>query len=165
MDALGAFDFLSGQNEPGQLMVYVLLLVMCVYLTWTDVCARRIPNRVLLLGFLGTTLLPYVCFPSYPWLMHLVSGAVFSILFVSLSLFWPAAMGMGDAKLLGLLGYALGFRAFVFVLTAATLAAFVTSLCLLLFGRVRSGSTLPFAPFVAAGMLLLLLFCVLDFFY
>lgn len=162
---MGPFDFLSGQSEPGQLLVYVLMLVMCAYLTWTDMRTRRIPNRVLLLGFLGTTLLTYAWFPYDSWLMHLVSGAVFSILFVSLSLVWPAAMGMGDAKLLGLLGYALGFRVFVFVLTAATLAAFVTSLCLLLFGRARSGSTLSFAPFVTVGMLLFLFSFLLDFFY
>ncbi|MGG1664191.1 prepilin peptidase [Brevibacillus sp. NRS-1366] len=159
------FDFMLGQNELGQLLIYVLLLMLCVYLAWTDLCDRRIPNRVLLLGLMLTTLVTTVLFPSYPWFLRIVSGAVLTILFVSLSLFWPAAFGMGDAKLLGLLGYALGFRAFAFVLTAASLAALVTTLYLLFFSRARSGSTLPFAPFVAVGMLLLLLSFLLDFFY
>ncbi len=151
------------QPDVVQLLVHLLFVGICLYVAWTDLRERRIPNDALLFGFLFTTLLALLFPEAFSWSMHALPAIAFTLGFVLLSLWWPAALGMGDAKLLGLLVYGLGFQAFLSVFTLACTFAFLTALLLLSCKKIKAGGTLPYAPFVAVGMLCELIFHLLDF--
>ena len=152
-----------GLSDTGHVVLYLCLLAVCLYVAWTDIYERRIPNRALLFGLLFSVILAFLFIEDYFWSMHALSGIVFFLGFALFSFCLPFAMGMGDAKLLGFLAFALGFQEFLSMLAITCVTAFLTALFLSLTKKVSARDTLPFAPFVATGMLWQLLSLVLDF--
>lgn len=137
---------------------YALLLLALL-----DFRKRIIPNRVLLvlLGIRTVLLvMDCVCFPEV-WselvissLMGLLGGGL--IFFVA-GLIARKGIGMGDVKLIAVLGYYLGFQ--------VLMSDMVVSLCLTVLGgiwnlvlrKATMRSEMPFAPFVAAGTIITIL--------
>lgn len=66
------------------------------------------------------------------------------------------AMGFGDPKMMAMIGAFLGLRLSAFTFFAASLLGATTGIALLLAGRARWSSRLPFGIFLAAGALLAL---------
>jgi len=134
-----------------------MLAVLCVCVSWTDVRSRRIPNPFLLAGLLLAGVMGLLEWPSSAWLAHIGTGAAIVVALGLTAWFWPGRLGMGDVKLLGLLGFGLGLRPFVWIMTAACLGMLIVALPLLVCKRLGRHSTLPFAPFAAFGLLVYLL--------
>lgn len=152
-----------GQSDTGHVLLYLCLLAVCLYVARTDIYERRIPNRALLFGLLFSVIVAFLFIENYLWSMHALSGAVFFLGFALFSFCLPFAMGMGDAKLLGFMAFALGFQEFLSMLTITCVTAFLAAFFLSLTKKVSARDTLPFAPFVVVGMLWQLLSVVLDF--
>ncbi|MED4585506.1 A24 family peptidase [Brevibacillus choshinensis] len=131
-----------------------ILIVVFIYVSWTDVRYRRIPNRALLTGLLLVAGIGCVIWPKELWMAHFGVGVGVVATFGLVAWFWPERIGMGDVKLLGLLGFAIGLRPFVLILTSACLLILLVFLFLLLAKRIGWQSSLPFAPFVTVGLLL-----------
>lgn len=131
-----------------------MLIVLCVCVSWTDLRYRRIPNRAILTGLAASMLIGLILWPEGQWPGRIGGGGAMLLAFGTVSWLLPNALGMGDAKLLGLLGFALGLRASIIIVTLASLLALLVSLCLLVKNRMDGRSELPFAPFVTVGLLL-----------
>lgn len=110
-----------------------------------DVRERRVPNRIVLPAAAIVLALRTGADPSPEWV--LAALAAFAFLLVP-ALVYPAGLGMGDVKLMLLLGAMLG-REVLFALAVGLVAAALPSLVLLLIGRRRT--TFPLAPFLALG--------------
>lgn len=110
-----------------------------------DVRERRVPNRIVLPAAAVVLVLHTLGDPSWEWALGAAGG--FVALLVP-ALVYPAGLGMGDVKLMLLLGAMLG-RAVLPALLVGLLAAALPSLVLILRGR--RGATLPLAPFLAFG--------------
>ena len=134
--------------------VFVAALVA---VTITDLRARLVPNRitggVALIGLVGWALTDPGSIPG-----RLLAAALAGGVFLVANRLSPAGMGMGDVKLVALLG--LFLRGGVVLATLVALGAG----CLLGVALVaRRGlaegrrATIPFAPFLAAGALSCLL--------
>jgi leader peptidase (prepilin peptidase)/N-methyltransferase len=128
--------------------VLVLVLVPCALI---DLEHRIIPNRItgpaaLLALALGLGLSPGA--ESWQILWALAAGA-----FLGVAAFvYPAGMGMGDAKLVFVMGLFLGGPVFVALLIALLANVAVGLVLVARRGlRVARKTTLPFAPFLAAG--------------
>jgi leader peptidase (prepilin peptidase)/N-methyltransferase len=127
--------------------VYVAALVA---ISWIDVRERRVPNRIVLPAAAVVLALRTIGDPSPEWALAALTA--FAILLVP-ALVYPPGLGMGDVKLMLLLGAMLG-REVLFALVVGLVAAAVPSLALLVAGRRRA--TLPLAPFLATGGLVAL---------
>jgi len=72
------------------------------------------------------------------------------------SLIRPGAMGLGDVKLAGLLGAALGAPV-ALALVIGSLAAWPVALAMVIRKRAVRGATIPLGPFLAVGAAAVLL--------
>jgi leader peptidase (prepilin peptidase)/N-methyltransferase len=115
-----------------------------------DVRERRVPNRIVLPAAALVLALRTLGDPSPEW--AIAALAAFALLLVP-ALMRPAGLGMGDVKLMLLLGAMLG-RETLLALLVGLVAAALPSLVLL--ARGRRGTTLPLAPFLALGGLVAL---------
>jgi leader peptidase (prepilin peptidase) / N-methyltransferase len=127
-----------------------------VVLAAIDIDRRIIPNRIVLPATAIVLLEQIVLFPgqTLEWVLAAVIAAAVFILPQLLGRAW---MGMGDVKLVLLLGVALGWG-----VLGATLIAFVCVLPVALVLFVRQGlgarkSMVPFGPLLALGALAVLL--------
>jgi leader peptidase (prepilin peptidase)/N-methyltransferase len=123
-------------------VVYVGALLA---IAWVDLRERRVPNRIVLPAAAVVLALRTIADPSPEW--ALAAAAAFAFLLVP-ALVYPAGLGMGDVKLMLLLGSMLG-RDVLAALVVGLAAAALFSLALLVTGRRRTA--FPLAPFLALG--------------
>ena len=126
----------------------------------TDLEQRLLPDRIVLTGVLlavGTAwLLPGMTITDVLLGGAIAIGVAAGLLIVSLP-FGSGALGMGDLKVMVLMGVLLGPRPLIVAVFIATLSAGLVAAVLLLARRRRFGDYMPHGPFLAlaaiAGLL------------
>ncbi len=138
-----------------QLLAGVGLLLACI-----DIAVRRLPTPIVLAA--GGGLVAVVCVAAIvsrrPWLLanSLAAGVALAVVYLVLALL-GGGLGMGDVRLAGLLGLALGPGGWTVVLLGAVLPyllALPSALAHTWRGRGVEAQHLPFGPYLVAGALL-----------
>lgn len=129
---------------------------MLATVTVTDLRRRLIPNRVLLIavaaGVPPLTLADAASLPAHVAAALLAGGA-----FLGLAVARPGGLGLGDVKLIAVMGLFLGEAVLGAVLLALLAGSlFGLGLCLR-HGPAAAKWTIPFGPFLAFGGLVALL--------
>ncbi len=141
------------------MVFFMLLLVACGWLTWTDIRFGIIPNWLnALIAVLGLAR-GFAMDGSSGALTGAAAGIVIGAALLLLRhgyLAWRGVqgLGLGDVKFLAAAGVWTGLADFPLLLLIATLAALVLAGILHLTGRaVTSRTAIPFGPSLALGLL------------
>jgi len=131
-------------------MAAALLLLVLVIASITDLRARIVPNPLTLAAAVGGLALAATGGPV-ALALALLTGLALAAPLLLVSLARPEGMGMGDVKLVAVIGIFLGWQALPALLAGLALAG-LTGLVISLISRQRpSRVALPLAPFLAAG--------------
>lgn len=140
------------------LPAYLYLAVVGVKLAYIDADTKRLPNAIVgpaYLIFGGLLLLAGAFSGTHgAFLGALIGGAMLFLLYLLLALANPRGMGMGDVKLAGLLGMALGWfglNPWLIGTFAGFFIGAVVSIIALSMGKVTRSTTVPFGPAMLAG--------------
>ncbi len=114
----------------------------------TDLAEHRIPNRIVVPAAVACAALLAA---EGVRLQHLLGGLAVVALMLGLSLFRPAAFGMGDVKLALLLVFGLGSLATEALILGLVLAAVFGAVLMLRHGRIAVRRSLPLAPFLSSA--------------
>ena len=148
----------GGWSAALMVVAYLYLAAISIALTLIDLDTRRLPNAIVLPGYLVLgALFTAACLLGAPWegLLRAAIGsaALFAFYFV-LRAVRPGGMGGGDVKLAGVLGAALGWIGWG-ALVVGAFAAFVLggafAIALMVAGRAGRRSVIPFGPWMIAG--------------
>lgn len=151
--------FVSGTTS---LETVTLWMAVAVVITAAEVDRRIgiIPNAIVLLGAAGGLAAAFASGVDAALDACAAGVAVAGFLFLARQLgvivYGVPAMGMGDVKLAGAIGLLIGWTA-VPVLWVAFLCGALTVGVQLLSGSLSRTDRVPFGPFIAAGLLLILL--------
>lgn len=132
---------------------YAAVLIVC---TMTDILAYRVPNVVTYPAMLAAIAIG-IAMPDANRLNVLAGGIIFGGLLFVPAILTGGAMGMGDVKFAFFVGFALGLT---FVVPAMLIMAISGGFAaaVMLVTRLRSrGDPIPYAPFIAGGMLVVML--------
>lgn len=139
-----------------------------IVISFIDLKFTIIPDKVvypgLFLGLLFAITAAIVAKDAMSFLTKLIgaaagAGITIIIAVAGSAIFRKEAMGGGDVKLMAMIGIYLGWWPHILiVIIAASLFGSITGISLILAGRKRMGSTIPFGPFLAIGALLSLLY-------
>lgn len=139
-----------------------LLVALLVTISLIDLDHQIIPDIIslpgILIGFLCSFALPWVSWQS-SLLGILLGGGV--LLAIALGYEWLAkqeGMGLGDVKLLAMLGAFLGAPAVLPIIFLASIMGTLVGIPLTLIKHAGRKLALPFGPFLAAAALLYLFF-------
>lgn len=140
------------------LTAYLFFAAISIALAAIDLDTHRLPNAIVLPAYavlaalLGTAALLTADAES-AGRAAAGAGILFGV-YLILALISPRGMGMGDVKLAGVIGIALGWAGWS-ALTVGALAAFllggVVGIALILVGRARRNSGIPFGPWMLGG--------------
>jgi prepilin signal peptidase PulO-like enzyme (type II secretory pathway) len=129
-------------------LFFLILLPLVV----SDIKFKKIPDIYIFVGLIVLTVRRIV-FTSSPSLWFLVDAAIgFGFIFV----FWyfsKRKIGLGDAKLSGLIALMLGIPAWILSLFLASVAGIVYGGVRMARGTMQRTDRIPFAPFLGAGAL------------
>ncbi len=142
---------------------YWLLMYGLLLLAFFDARKKIIPNRALL-AMVGTrTVLligECVCFPELCFeiiVSALIGLAGGGLLFLLPGILMKKGIGMGDVKLIGVVGYYLGFQVLMSSLIITLTLTVLTGVAALIAKKASPHSEIPFAPFVAVGTIITIL--------
>ncbi|MCM1121381.1 MAG: A24 family peptidase [Eubacterium sp.] len=156
---------LFGEYHYGPLKVirYLLLLAMLYPIAREDAREKRIPNRWLLYILVGrmclfaveTVWMPSLILENIKFTLFggLISGVIFLIAYI-LS---RHAIGMGDVKLIAVIGTCLGLRTTYLVMLSSSILSALYGGSLVLRKKKSMKDEIAFGPFIALGTLLVLL--------
>ena len=145
-----------------------LFIILLVPIAWIDARWYIIPNAVIFAGLLsGLAIISFISLIQQDgdlFIEHLigaVAGSVVTALIGTLGsiIFRKRAMGIGDIKLMGLIGLFLGaWPHLLLVITSSALIGSIVGVILIFFGA-KDGlqSSIPYGPFLALGAVLDLL--------
>jgi leader peptidase (prepilin peptidase) / N-methyltransferase len=153
--ALAVLAFVSAPNAAHGLVAASMTAVLVV-LAATDLERRIIPNRIVLPAAALALVVNIALSPDRSP-QFILAALGLGTAFLIPCLINPSLMGMGDVKLIVLLGAGLGWAA-VGAIMIGLLSVFPVALLALLRGGVSARkATLPFGPFLAFGGLVILI--------
>lgn len=118
-----------------------------------DLAQRRIPNRIVLPAAAACAALTLAA--GAP--LSLLAGLATILVLLIVTLRWPAALGMGDVKLALLLVLGLDGDALRALALGVVLAALAGVALVIRQGRTAWRTSLPMAPFLVVGALLVVI--------
>jgi leader peptidase (prepilin peptidase)/N-methyltransferase len=150
---LGAIAYTVGPRP--ELIAFAWLAVLCVALATIDLIVYRLPDRLTLPAWpvLAALLAGAALVSSEPGrlLRALLAGAALATGYLVLALIRPGQLGLGDVKLAGPIGMALGWVGWQPLLFATALSFVLCGLVgavLLVARRVSADTALPLGPFM-----------------
>lgn len=148
--ALWVGTFLAAGDDPSQLALGLALCTVLVTVTLTDLDLRVIPNELLLTGALAgisiAALFDPSGLPERGVAALAAGGLLFPVAFVH-----PQGMGMGDAKLVTMMGIYLGRSIAPAVVVGFAAGALLGVTMIARHGVGARKRAIPFGPFLALG--------------
>jgi leader peptidase (prepilin peptidase)/N-methyltransferase len=117
-----------------------------------DLAQRRIPNQIVVPAAAACAFLTLAAGPPL-----ILAGLATVLLLLVVSLCWPAALGMGDVKLALLLVLGLDGSALHALALGLAFAALAGLLRVIRGGKIAWRASLPLAPFLATGALIVVI--------
>jgi leader peptidase (prepilin peptidase)/N-methyltransferase len=134
-------------------MVYMVFLSLLVIITFIDIDHQIIPNVIslpgILVGIAGSFFVPWLSLIDS--VLGALAGALLlgGIAFGYRLLTGKEGMGMGDLKLLAMIGAFLGWQSILPIVFIASLAGTIIGVPLMLSKGANSKLALPFGPFLS----------------
>ena len=160
VELLTAFLFIGLYRVYGlstDLIIYIFLGSLLIIVSFIDLNYQIIPNKitlpVLVIGLI-LSLFGYNLSFSAALLGVIIPGGFFLLI----ALIVPQGLGMGDVKLVAMLGAWLGFQATLIGIFSGALLGSIIGLILLATGRIERRTRIPFGPLISLGMVIVLLF-------
>ncbi|MEX2225708.1 MAG: A24 family peptidase [Dehalococcoidia bacterium] len=151
--ALAGHQYESEPLHVAIVAAYAAVLIVC---TGTDLLAYRVPNVVTYPAIIAAVTIGLVM-PDANRANVLVGGALVGGTFLLMSILTRGGMGMGDVKLAFFTGFGLGLSFGISALLLTAIGGGVIAVILLV-TRIRDRrDPIPYAPFIAAGAMFILL--------
>ena len=150
---LQAYVHLPDLGLVGARLIFTALLVV---LFWTDFETRRLPNAFTIpgtvLGLVSSVFLP-PGFTASLFGVALGGGVLFVLRWLWLRATGAEGMGLGDVKMLAMIGAFLGWQQVVVVLFLSSVTGAIAGIGLVIAGGRSMQASIPFGTFLAASAL------------
>lgn len=141
-----------------ELLAYSALAAVGVPLATIDVLEQRLPAKLLMPAYpIVAALLALAAIVEHNGtpMLHSLAGMIFLLVFyLIIALTAPGALGAGDIRLAGLLGFALGWRGWTTLIGGALLGLLYGSLTgatMIAMRRASRHTSIPFGPALISG--------------
>jgi len=139
-----------GDDEIGELVLGLVLCFVLVTITLTDLDLRIIPNKIVLAGSVVAVAVAAITVPETLDTRAIAALIAGGIMFL-IAFAYPRGMGMGDAKLVGMMALFIGRAIAPAALIGFLLGAIVGVVMIARQGAAARKSQVPFGPFLAVG--------------
>jgi leader peptidase (prepilin peptidase) / N-methyltransferase len=144
-------------DDAAELALGLAFCALLVTITLTDLELRVIPNKVVLFGAIVAVAVVVATDPDDLVERAIAAAAAGGFLFL-IALAYPRGMGMGDAKLVAMMGLYLGRAVAPALLIGLAAGAAVGAVLIARHGSGARKQAVPFGPFLALGGVIALWF-------
>jgi len=145
-----------------EFLFYATLSILLLTVTFTDLEKEKIPNSVILIGSIAGLYMSLIFWP-----LNFINSLIAFLAGGGIMIFWAVtgkllfkkeSIGAGDIKLVAMTGIFLGLQNILLALFLSFLLASFVGIFMILIKKARMDSRLPFAPFLAFGALVSLVY-------
>jgi leader peptidase (prepilin peptidase)/N-methyltransferase len=134
----------------GLFFKYLLFSYLLIVISFIDLQQHRIPNILSISGIIIGLI--WACFYGKTGLFQAVLGLALGGAFLfPIAYFYPKGMGMGDVKLLAMIGVFTGIKPVLFTLFSGSALGAIIGLILIGCKVITRKTPIPFGPFLATG--------------
>ncbi|MFW6025244.1 MAG: prepilin peptidase [Candidatus Woesearchaeota archaeon] len=140
-----------------EFLIYLFLISYLIIISFIDYNEKIIPNFLSYSGIIIGLVLAII-FNHITFISSLIGLIVPSFLLLIIALIFKGGMGIGDVKLVGMIG---AFTGYLYPLLAIFLGALIGSvlyLPLMIRGKVDGKTRIPFGPLINIGALIMIFF-------
>jgi leader peptidase (prepilin peptidase)/N-methyltransferase len=137
-------------GDPTEVALGLVFVTMLVAITLTDLDRRVIPNKVLLVAAVAGIAIAAAGDPSSLPERAIAAAAAGGVLFF-VALAYPRGMGLGDVKLVAVMGLFLGRNVGPAILVALLAGSLAGLYLIARHGAAARKRAIPFGPFLALG--------------
>ncbi|MEN8908265.1 MAG: A24 family peptidase [Clostridiales bacterium] len=137
---------------------YIFILSIILAATLVDIRIKKIPNKIILIGFFGLSVFILINFSAIYIISSMIGIVVTLIILTPISIISKGSFGMGDVKLYSLSGGFLGVNGLLSCLFFSTMLAAITGMILIFIKKVEKKTTMPLAPFILLGTVITIIF-------
>ncbi len=131
---------------------YLTIIIILVAAAIIDIRKKRIPDKLVLAGTVAG--LAFVLIdPQREFLSSILGGATAGLVLLLIHYITKGGLGLGDVKLFGCSGIFLGFESTVSAMLISAVLSGLFSMVLICLNPDNKKSEIPFAPFILAGVL------------
>jgi leader peptidase (prepilin peptidase)/N-methyltransferase len=145
-----------------QALIYFLFIATLLAITFIDIDHRIIPNVISLPGipifFLASLALPTLTYLDSLLGILVGGGTLYLVAFAYSILTHKEGMGMGDIKLLAMIGALIGWKGVFFTIFVSSAVGTVSGMVVMLVSRQGMKMKIPFGPFLAIGAITYIFF-------
>lgn len=148
---------IRGYQGIFELFFVFFILSVLVVIFVTDLRYQIIPDQIIFPAIVATFLFQILNYSNDQLLMtnYLLSALSSSLFFLILYFLTKRrGMGLGDVKLVFLMGLLLGFPKIILAFYLAFLTGAILGVILILIGKKRFGEHIPFGPFLTMAMVI-----------
>ncbi len=144
------------------LFFYFLFLAALLVIIFIDIHLQIIPDKIslpgIIIGFVGSFCNPFVTWQQAGLGILLGGGVLYGVAWVYLLVTSRDGMGLGDVKLLAMIGAFLGWNCLLYVIFFSSLTGSVVGIAAM-FRQKKGGKTkIPYGPFLALAAMSWLFF-------
>ena len=161
LSALAAAANLYAFGPSAQAVIFYLFTCALVVITFIDVDYKIIPDVISIPGIvIGLALSPLLPATFVESLIGAAvgGGVLYGVILVYYLLTKREGMGMGDVKLLAMIGAFLGWKSLPFVLLVSSFTGTLVGVGLMILARKDRRYAVPFGPFLSLGAVSYLFF-------
>lgn len=148
---------------------YFVFCAALLAIIWIDIHLQIIPDEIslsgIVAGFLFSFLNPYVTWQSSLLGILLGGGVLYGVAFLYFLIRKQEGMGMGDVKLLGMIGAFLGYQSLLFVIFFSSFTGTIVGLSAMVKQKKGGATRIPFGPFLSLAAIVFLFFNQQIFYY
>ncbi|WZL71464.1 prepilin peptidase [Clostridiaceae bacterium 35-E11] len=137
---------------------YAVLSSLLLVIAWIDYDLQIIPDELMLFGLLVGTMLYVFRHDGMLWRNGLIGLLIGGGIFLLIAVVSKGAMGGGDIKLMGVLGYWLGGQYILLITLLSFVIGAVFSILLLLLKIKGRKDMIPFGPFIAMAAFITIIY-------
>ncbi|MCR6515228.1 A24 family peptidase [Clostridium sp. LY3-2] len=147
--SIGLYSLLKNTRE---FYLYYFMILILYKVSVIDIKTKLVNRKLLLLLVIVSLWFPFVM--GINIMNSLITSIVSFFVLFGVSKATKGGFGMGDAKIIGILGFALGYEGLLGVLLVSSFAVFLFSIGLLI--KSRRNRTIPFVPFLLLALVTLI---------
>ena len=137
--------------------VQIVFISVLVAISRVDLERRIIPNRIVVPAWIAV-LLAHLAIHPHLWVEWLVASLGAGLFFLVVALVYPGGLGMGDVKLVLLIGAAIGWAVASALFLGTIAAGVVAGIMLFKEGSSARKRAIPLGPFLAGAAIVVVLF-------
>ncbi len=137
---------------------YAILASLLIVIAFIDLKHQIIPDGLIILGFIIGFIFNILITPRTSFIQGIMGLLIGGGLFLIIAVVTNGAMGGGDIKLMGVLGFALGWKYILLIAFLSFVIGALISIFLLIFKIKGRKDYIPFGPFISISAFITMLY-------